>query len=96
MPNWNRNRVVAEIGMSVRRLNDIFSKEGESISAYIRRVRLETIASALTDPWFEAQSISELAFRYGFSNMQNFSTTFRAAFGTSPRDYRKTRKLLPK
>lgn len=89
-PDLDRNRVAAEIGMSVRRLNDIFSKEDESISVFIRRMRLEGVATDLKDVRFERHSISELAFRYGFSNMQNFSTLFRAKYDMSPRDYRTT------
>lgn len=87
-PELDRNRVASEIGMSVRRLNEIFAKFEESISAYIRRTRLETVSSDLRDPRFAQQSISEIAFRHGFSNMQNFSTVFRNHFGRSPRSYR--------
>lgn len=87
-PDFDRHRVAAEIGMSVRRLNDIFAKEDESISAFIRRMRLEGVAAALKDRRFERHSISEIAFQFGFSNVQNFSTLFRANYGESPRAYR--------
>ncbi|MEO0860275.1 MAG: helix-turn-helix domain-containing protein [Pseudomonadota bacterium] len=87
-PDLDRTRVAKEVGMSVRRLNDIFAKEGESISTFIRRMRLEGVASDLKDPRFQSQSISELAYKYGFSNMQNFSTVFRNTYDVSPRDYR--------
>lgn len=87
-PDLDRNKVAAEIGMSVRRLNDIFSKEDISVSGFIRKMRLDGVASDLQDNRFSRVSISEIAFRYGFSNMQNFSTLFRATFGQSPRDYR--------
>ncbi len=87
-PDLDRNRVAEEVGISVRRLNDIFSKHDESISAFIRRVRLESVAADLRDSRFDRHSISEIAFRYGFSNMQNFSTIFKGIFGHSPRAYR--------
>ena len=87
-PALDRNSVSNEVGMSVRRLNEIFSKDGETISVFIRRMRLEGVSGDLQDPRFERQSISEIAFRYGFSNMQNFSTVFRAKYGLSPREYR--------
>lgn len=87
-PELDRNRVAAEIGMSVRRLNEIFSKEDETVSGFIRRSRLEATSQALKDPRYAQQSISEIAFRFGFSNMQNFSTTFRNFFGKSPREFR--------
>lgn len=87
-PLLDRNLVAAEIGMSVRRLNDIFSKEDTSISAFIRQMRLDAAANDLRDTRFARHSISEIAFRHGFSNLQNFSTVFRAKFGECPRSYR--------
>lgn len=87
-PNLDRTRVAAEVGMSVRRLNDIFSKEDSSLSAFIRKMRLEAVANDLRDHRFRRHSISEIAFRSGFSNLQNFSTVFRAHYGQSPRQYR--------
>lgn len=87
-PDLDRNRVATEMGMSVRRLNEIFAKEDETVSAFIRRMRLEAVSAALRDPRYARQSISEIAFRCGFSNMQNFSTTFRNCFGKSPRAFR--------
>ncbi|QBF31476.1 helix-turn-helix domain-containing protein [Thalassococcus sp. S3] len=91
-PNLDRNRVALDVGMSVRRLNDIFSKQDESISAFIRRMRLERVSADLSDPRYAQQTISEIAFRHGFSNSQNFSTTFRNHFGESPRSYRARQK----
>lgn len=87
-PELDRRRVAIEMGLTVRQLNAIFIKHGESISTFIRRVRLETVAADLRDVRFAHQTISEIAFRYGFSNMQHFSTIFRTAFGHSPRAYR--------
>lgn len=90
-PDLDRNRVAQEMGMSVRRLNDVFSKDGESIASFIRHKRLQAVAADLRDPRFDAQSISEIAFRFGFSNLQNFSTVFRQVYQQTPRDYRNTR-----
>lgn len=87
-PDLDRNTVASEMGMSVRRLNDIFAKEDSSISGFIRSARLDGAASDLKDTRFDCLSISEIAFRYGFSNMQNFSTIFRSNFDQSPRAYR--------
>lgn len=89
-PDLDRNTVATEIGMSVRRLNDIFGKQHESISVFIRRMRLERVAADLRDERFARYSISEIAFRSGFSNMQSFSTSFRGHFGDCPRTYRST------
>jgi len=88
-PNLDRHRVATKMGLSVRRLNEIFSKQNESISTVIRNMRLAGVAADLKDIRFAGSSISDIAFRYGFSNLQNFSTVFRANFGRSPREYRK-------
>ena len=88
-PELDRSRVAAATGLSVRRLNGIFQAEGTSISEEIRRRRLETVARALRDPRCRELTISEIAFSCGYSNLQHFSTQFRAAFGATPRDYRR-------
>lgn len=87
-PDLNRDLVARALGMSVRRLNSIFAKEGTSIAGFIRQKRLDGVACDLRDPRYDAQSISEIAFRYGFSNLQSFSTQFRKHFDRSPRAFR--------
>lgn len=87
-PDLDRHMVTRESGMSVRRLNAIFAKEGTSLSAFIRRSRLDAIAGELRDPRFLGLSISEIAGKYGFENFQHFSTSFRNHFEMSPRAYR--------
>jgi len=87
-PDLDRNRVAEEIGISVRRLNSILSKQNSSIAQEIRRKRLDAVAAQLKDPRYEGHSISEIAMNCGFNNLQHFSTVFRAAFGATPRAYR--------
>nr|WP_239479830.1 helix-turn-helix domain-containing protein [Actibacterium sp. 188UL27-1] len=77
--------------MSVRGLGEIFPKEDQPIGADIRERRLERVAADLREARFARQSIGEIAFRYGFSNMQNFLTLFRTHFERSPRDFRRSR-----
>lgn len=87
-PELDRNMVAANIGMSVRRLNAVFAKEGLSITDDIRNKRLEAIATRLSDPRFAAKTISEMAFDCGFANLQHFSTLFRSSYGVSPKAFR--------
>lgn len=84
----DRNLIATEIGMSVRRLNNIFAKEQTSISKFIRDMRLNTIADEMLDARYMKLSISEIALKYGFQNLQHFSTIFRKKFNKSPRDFR--------
>ena len=87
-PGLSRESVAAEIGMSVRRLSEIFSSADETIGGYIRPSRLERAARELGDSRFASQTIGEIAMRCGFKNFQHFSKLFRAHFGRSPSDCR--------
>lgn len=84
-----REMVANATGMSVRRLSDVFSREGTTIAAYIRLMRLDRIARDLLNDLFHRQPISEIAFRWGFNNLQHFSKAFRNHYRMSPRDYRR-------
>lgn len=84
----DRNLVANHTGLSVRRLNAIFAKEGVSLSSHIRQTRLDAIASDLRDPRFTGLSISQIAIRHGMENLQHLSTCFRRQFQCTPRDYR--------
>ena len=90
-PSLSRKMVANAIGMSVRRLSDIFTNDGTTIAAYIRAKRLDQIARDLLNNLFHRQSINEIAFRWGFNNLQHFSKVFRNQYGLSPREYRRQR-----
>ena len=90
-PAMDRNSVAASVGLSVRRLNELFSKEGSSVAGFIRSARLQRAAQDLADPRYSGQSISEIAMRWGFYNFQHFSKLFRTHFGHAPSDYRTLR-----
>ena len=87
-PGLNRDGVAAAMGMSVRRLNEIFAQEETSLATAIRTARLGQIARDLKDPRLPSQSISEIAMRWGLGNLQHFSRIFKDRYGCSPRDYR--------
>jgi AraC-like DNA-binding protein len=87
-PDLDRTQIAEALGMSVRRLNGIFAKEGTSISEVVRKKRLDAVASALGDPRFAAMTISEIAVSNGFCNLQHFSNLFSSTFYCSPRAYR--------
>nr|WP_246157330.1 helix-turn-helix domain-containing protein [Sneathiella litorea] len=95
-PALDRNAVAQATGISVRRLNEIFMKEGYSISGFIRSARLDRAASDLKDPRFQRQSISELAMKWGFNNFQHFSRIFRETYGKPPSEFRSAKASYPK
>lgn len=87
-PDLNREKVARSVGLSVRRLNDVFGKQNTSIARDIREKRLDAVASDLSDIRFAGLSISEIAMKRGFSNLQHFSTLFRKTYDCSPKEYR--------
>ena len=72
---------------STRHLQTVFERS-EPLSRYIWRVRLERCAAALRAPCHTDQSITEIAFLYGFSNASHFSRAFKTHFGMPPKAYR--------
>jgi AraC-like DNA-binding protein len=60
-----------------------------SVSALIRSRRLERCRRDLVDPLLADVPLAVIGQRWGFSDAPHFSRLFRAAFGESPRDYRK-------
>lgn len=92
-PDLDREMVSRDVGVSVRRLSEIFSASGESLANYIRNLRLDNAAADLRDARFSRQTISEIAIRYGFENFQHFSTLFRRRFDCTPSEYRSADRL---
>ncbi len=65
---------------------------GETPNNFLSRVRLEKAAQLLQDN--KKTSISEIAFRCGFSNISSFSRAFRAYFGLSANEFRQQNKAI--
>lgn len=76
-------------GFSQRYLHKIFSSTGQTVTGYIRNHRLQFAAAELRKPLGCELSITELAYRTGFSDSSYFSRAFRQAFGVSPSEYKK-------
>ena len=87
-PNFDREALSSAMGMSVRRLSEIFRNDDRSISQTIRDMRLARIAADLRDERFARQSIAEIGMRWGIDNPQSLIRNFKARFGATPRDYR--------
>src|SRR6202022_2779393 len=59
---------------------------GETVATMVRRLRLHRAAGYLANG---TMPIAEIAERSGYSSLQSFTRTFRAAFGIPPAQYRK-------
>lgn len=64
---------------------------GESLSAFVRRLRLERAANRLRQTF---DPITEIALDAGYETPANFSKAFKQQFGQSPSEYRAENHLL--
>ncbi len=88
-PALNPTAAAAAAGISVRYANDLLSQQGTSLERFILSRRLERCRRALEDPRQSHRTISEIAYAWGFADLSHFNRRFKAAFGCSPRDYRR-------
>ncbi|MCG2626834.1 AraC family transcriptional regulator [Bradyrhizobium sp. WYCCWR 13023] len=81
------DKIAAAFSMSERRLYYLMSIHG-GVAAYIQKVRLRRVRTALIDPACRHRTIAEIAEGYGFTDPTNFSRAFRRTFDMSPRAVR--------
>ncbi|ONF49421.1 helix-turn-helix domain-containing protein [Methylobacterium radiotolerans] len=87
-PSLDPPRLAAAMGVSLRRLQELFHERGRHISDYIWERRLAAAAKRLTDLSCAHLSIGMLAYGCGFSSQAHFARRFKERYDTSPREYR--------
>jgi AraC-like DNA-binding protein len=87
-PNISPRSIARALGCSVRHVHRAFETSGTTISNYIRTRRLESCGRELKDPVCVHETVTEIAFRWGFAEVSHFSRSFKEHFGVSPREYR--------
>jgi acetamidase/formamidase/AraC-like DNA-binding protein len=92
-PEMSLADVAGENHMSVRNLQKLFETFDKTFSSYLRARRLERCKHDLSTPLLSQLSISEICYRWGFTDPAYFSRSFREAYGTSPRGFRKAPHL---
>lgn len=81
-------RVASALHISPRYLRMLFA-DGECVTAYILRRRLEECARQIASPLWSGHTMTEIAFACGFNSAAHFTRAFRERFGTTPTGYRK-------
>ena len=82
-------RVANSIGISAGYLQQLYrAAKSLSVAQSILDQRLANCRRELADPSLAEESITSIAFRWGFSESSSFSRAFRRTFGLSPRQYR--------
>lgn len=78
--------------ISIRQLYRLFEDSGDSVCRYIQRLRLQRSAEDLGNPQLRRESITQIAFKWGFADSAHFSRAFKKQFEQSPKDYRVQRQ----
>ncbi len=87
-PELSPASVAAMQGVSIRHLHRLFRQAGVSFGNFVRRRRLERCRDDLSDPRFDGLPLTEIAYRWGFSDSSHFSRCFPSAFGCTAREFR--------
>jgi AraC-like DNA-binding protein len=82
------NDIAVHLGLSPSTIHRAFASEPNSLTTWIWNQRLDGAKRELCDPALIRNSISEVAFGWGFNDAAHFSRAFRARFGCSARELR--------
>ncbi|MFC5748798.1 AraC family transcriptional regulator [Actinomadura rugatobispora] len=88
-PDLTPGAIAAAHHISISYLHRLFRPDGVTVSAWIRRRRLERACDALADPALSSVSIHDISAQSGFLSHAGFTRAFRAAFGITPGEYRR-------
>jgi AraC family transcriptional regulator, positive regulator of tynA and feaB len=75
-------------GLSVRTINRAFNATGQTVGETIRIRRLARARNELAE---RRQPIGTFATKWGFDDSSHFSRSFKACYGTSPKEFRDAR-----
>jgi AraC-like DNA-binding protein len=91
-PTLTPSVVAAEAGMSLRKLQSLFTSHGSTCTAYIHSVRLEHAVFLLRrrEALRTQEFLSQISFRCGYRDHNYFVRLFRRKFGQSPSSYAKS------
>lgn len=81
------------LGLSRTRLYEMFRPYG-GVMRVARELRLRRALNDLVSPRGERYPIGEIAYRWGFSSPPQFTRSFRARFGCSPKDARNEGRIF--
>ncbi len=88
-PELSPASISAGLRVSPRHLRTVFAPGGEKMGAYILRRRLEECARQMCNLAWNAHTLTEIAFSWGFNSAAHFTRTFHEKYGVAPREYRR-------
>lgn len=82
-PQLSPSGIAAAQAISVRKLHLLFADTGTTVSRWIRDRRLRICYRELSRAGHK-ETVTNVAFRWGFNDAAHFSRTFKQAFGVAP------------
>ncbi|MEV7281243.1 helix-turn-helix domain-containing protein [Streptomyces sp. NPDC093111] len=87
-PDLTPQLIADRHNLSLRHLYNLFADEPLTLSAHIRRSRLERARTDLGRGEPNGQPVRAIAARWGFASATAFSRAFRETYGTTPTEHR--------
>ncbi|MDQ0317269.1 helix-turn-helix domain-containing protein [Amorphus orientalis] len=87
-PSLSIDAIATDLRISPSTVYRAFASEPSSLNGWIWAKRLEGVRRDLGDPALAGQSISTIAYSWGFNDAAHFSRAFKARFGRSAREVR--------
>lgn len=85
-PDLSPDTIADAVGISKRYLHELFAEVNSTVSQFVREERLKAARDLLQMP--NPGQMSDIAYRFGFSDQAQFSRLFKAKFGQTPSGYR--------
>jgi AraC-like DNA-binding protein len=88
-PDLNPAMIAGHHHISQGYLHSLFQARDLTVTAWIRRLRLERCCADLADPRLRHHPVHAIGARWGLRDAAHFSRAFRAVHGMTPADYRR-------
>ena len=88
-PSLSPQLLAEHLNVSVRTVHKRFEQADSTFGRWVLEKRLEACRTALDDPRFDAHSVSQIAFAWGFNDLSHFTKAFKLRFAASPGRYRR-------
>jgi AraC-like DNA-binding protein len=82
--------IAAAVNISTRYLHKLFETDHQTVSLYIKGLRLDRAQRDLLDPRLADRPISAIAYSCGFGDLSGFNRAFKQAYAVSPSELRNT------